>query len=388
MTLYIIRRIAQSLGFIIIAWLVVYTGLVLFMPGGPGQNYNGILKGDGSVIPRFQGEENYLAFRYKVDTPWPLNFLLWLFDPEDTIDFVSDDQGNSHQIPKGIDLQIGNLRIRGSGVLTGDLGYTDSVGRDGKISEMLDLRWGNTAMLILGSMLLAIPVSLAFGILGALRQRSRLDHALTFFSFVGFSLPPYMLGVFLVILFAVLPYLWHQQYGWDWLPYFPAGYVTDSDQENNFANRLYHLVLPALTLALPQIAYLSRYVRASMLEVLKQDYIRTAWAKGLKARRVVLKHALRNALIPLITMIGVLVPGLAGGAILIETIFSYSGMGQLYFRALGGCIVETQPCPPTGYPLDYPLTLTLTFILIVVVALANLIADLLYSVVDPRISYD
>ncbi len=388
MTLYLVRRVAQSLGFILIAWLVVYTGLVLLMPGGPGQNYSGIIKGDGSVVPRFRGEDTYLAFRYKVDRPWPLNYLLWLFDSNDTVQFVNDDYGNTYQVPKGIDIQLGSLRIKGSGFLTGDLGYTDSLGRDGPVSEMLGTRWGNTAWLLIGSLFLAIPTALVLGILGALRQRSRLDHALTFFSFVGFSIPPYMLGVFLVIGFAVLPYLWHQQYNWSWLPYLPAGYATDADQDGNLPNRLYHLVLPALTLALPQIAYLSRYVRSSMLEVLKQDYIRTAWAKGLKARRVVLKHALRNALIPLITMIGVLVPGLAGGAILIETVFSYSGMGQLYFRALGGCVVETQPCPPTGYAIDYPLTLTLTFILIVVVAFSNLIADLLYTVVDPRIRYD
>ena len=388
MTLYIIRRVGQSLGFIFFAWMVVYTGLVLFMPGGPGQNYAGILKGDGSVIPRFANEDNYLAFRYKVDEPWPLNYLMWLFDPNDTIQFITDDFGNDHQIPKGIDIRIGNVRIRGSGFLTGDLGYTDSVGRDGPVNEMLAERWGNTAMLLVGSLVLAVPAALVIGILGALRRRSRLDHTLTFASFVGFSLPPYMLGVFLVIGFAVLPYLWHQQYKWDWLPYLPAGYVADAGQEGNFANRLYHLILPALTLALPQIAYLSRHVRFSMLDVLKQDYIRTAWAKGLKSRRVVLKHALRNALIPLITVIGVLVPALAGSAIIVETIFSYNGMGQLYFRALGGCIVETQPCPPTGYPIDYPLALTLTFILIVLVAVANLIADILYTVVDPRISYD
>lgn len=388
MTLYIVRRVGQSLGFIFVAWLVVYTGLVLFMPGGPGRNYASIVAGDGVVTPRFPGEDQYLAFRYKVDKPWPVDFLTWLFDPNDTVEFLSDANGNNYQVPKGIDLQIGGLRIRGSGVLTGDLGYTDSLGNDNKISDLLKARWGNTAMLLAGSLLLAVPLALVLGIVGALRQRSRLDHVLTFVSFVGFSIPPYLLGIFLVIVFAVLPYLWRQQYGWEWLPYFPAGYVADSDQEGNWANRIYHLVLPALTLALPQIAYLSRYVRSAMLEVLKQDYVRTAWAKGLSMRRVVMKHALRNALIPLITMVGVLVPGLAGGAILVETIFSYNGMGQLYFRALGGCIVETQPCSPTGYPMDFPLSLTLTFILVVVVAVANLIADLLYTVVDPRISFE
>jgi peptide/nickel transport system permease protein len=124
-----------------------------------------------------------------------------------------------------------------------------------------------------------------------------------------------------------------------------------------------------------------------MLEVLRQDYIRTAWAKGLRARRVVMRHALRNAMIPFITMIGVLVPALASGSIIVENVFSYQGIGQLYFRALGGCVVDTQPCSPTGYPMDYPLALVLTFLLIVVVAVANLIADIAYTVVDPRIEY-
>ena len=382
MGLYIVRRVAQGLGFILAAWLLVYTVVVLLMPGGPGSTYRAIEQDGGNP-----GQANYLANRYKVDKPWPVNFLAWLFDPAATTRFVNDDYGNTTQVPQGIDLTVGPWRIQGSGLLTLDFGYTDSLGNDGPVGEMLSDRWPNTALLLAASMLLAVAVSLPVGIASAVRHRSRLDHTLTFFSFAGFSVPPYLLGVFLAIGLAVLPYIWRNQYGWDWLPYLPAGFVTEDGQEGSVTNRLYHLVLPAVTLALPQIAFLSRYVRSSMLEVLRQDYIRTAWAKGLRARRVVLRHALRNAMIPFITMIGLLVPALASGSIIVENVFSYQGMGQLYFRALGGCVVDTQPCSPTGYPMDYPLALVLTFLLIVVVAVANLVADIAYTVVDPRIEY-
>jgi peptide/nickel transport system permease protein len=384
--IYIVRRVAQSLGFVLVAWLGVYTVLVLLMPGGPGQQYREITDNPNATgLQSFQVEGR--ANRYKLDRPWPVNFFTWLFDPNDTIQFVSDPNGNTLQIPKGIDMQIGDFRLRGSGILTFDLGYTDSLGRDSSVNDLLKQKWGNTALLVGISMVVSVMVAVPLGIVAAIRKRSRLDHTLTFLSFIGFSIPPYMLGVFMVIGLAVLPFIWHNQYKLDWLPYLPAAFVTDTDSESNLANRMYHIVLPALTLAVPQIALLSRYVRSSMLEVLRQDYIRTAWAKGLRARRVVLRHAFRNALIPLITMIGVLIPGLVSGVILVETVFSYTGMGQLYFRALGGCIVESQPCPPTGYAMDYPLALVLTFILIVVVAVSNLIADVLYAAADPRINY-
>jgi peptide/nickel transport system permease protein len=130
-----------------------------------------------------------------------------------------------------------------------------------------------------------------------------------------------------------------------------------------------------------------------MLEVLGQDYIRTAWAKGLSLQRVVLKHTFRNALIPIITTIGLMMPVVLSGAIMVESVFGYPGMGQLYYRALGGCL-STSPsgesnCPPgqTLLPLDYPLTLAITLMLMVAVAVANTIADILYTVADPRVNY-
>ena len=129
-----------------------------------------------------------------------------------------------------------------------------------------------------------------------------------------------------------------------------------------------------------------------MLEVLSQDYIRTAWAKGLTQRRVVLRHVLRNALLPLITTIGLALPGIASAAIVVETVFFYPGLGQLFYRALGGCLVvgsfglDPPPCPRAGYfPLDFTLALSMTTIFVVLITLATLLADILYTAADPRV---
>jgi ABC-type dipeptide/oligopeptide/nickel transport system permease component len=176
MSLYIVRRAVQGLGFILVAWLLVYTVLVVLMPGGPGATYRAIEQDGGGF-----GQANYLADRYKVDRPWPVNFLAWLFDPTDTTQFVNDQYGNTVEVPEGIDLTIGPWRIQGSGLLTLDLGNTDSLGTDGPVGEMLSARWPNTALLLLASMVLAAAVSLPVGIMSAVRHRSRLDHTLTLF---------------------------------------------------------------------------------------------------------------------------------------------------------------------------------------------------------------
>ena len=152
------------------------------------------------------------------------------------------------------------------------------------------------------------------------------------------------------------------------MPYLPTG-----DTGEGTIDRIYHLVLPVTVLSFLNIAGLSRYVRSSMLEVLKQDYVRTAWAKGLKQRAVILKHALRNALIPVITIITLSIPGLFGGAIITETVFNYFGMGKLYFEAVN--------------VLDIPLVMGFLLINVALIISANILADILYAVADPRIRY-
>jgi peptide/nickel transport system permease protein len=402
MSTYLVRRFFQTLAFIFIAWLVVFTVLVYLMPNGPRARYSRALDAGGIEIPANFREGVAVAAdlekQYKLDKPWPLSFIFWLFDPNNTTEMTLDENGQLVESPKGIDLSIGPLRLKGSGVLTGDLGYVEhstgfSVDHTDLVVDAIGRRWVNTVTMIGMSFVVALLLAIPIGIIAAVRQRSFLDNTLTFATFTGFSIPPFMLGLLLVIIFGVLPYQFRQRFGWEWLPFFPASGVADPDHYDSIPNRLYHLVLPVAALAIPQIALLSRQVRFSMLEVLRQDYIRTAWAKGVTARQVILKHSFRNALIPVITTIGLILPVLLSGAIMIETIFGYQGMGQLYYRALGGCLA-TGPsveifCPPDQrlLPLDHPTTLALTSLIIVVVAFSNMFADMLYTFADPRINY-
>lgn len=406
MTLYFLRRFAQSILFIILAWFTVFTVLVYVMPSSPSREYAAVLeqtwqperiRGFQPNTPEQRTAEQRkaeLESDFALNRPWPFSFLFWLFDPED-LTRVDIENGGA-VVPKGIDLTIGGWRIKGSGILTGDFASTAFSTRlqNASVVEVLESRWGNTLALVgasfAGAILLAIPI----GIVAAIRQRSSLDHMLTFATFTGFSMPAFMVGTLLVVFFGVLPYAFRNNYGWEWLPYFPAMGTAGLDQENNIWSRIYHLVLPAASLALPQIAWLSRQVRTGMLEVMRTDYVRTAWAKGLTARRVVLKHTFRNALIPLITTVGLMLPVFISGAIMVETVFGYSGLGQVYFMALGGCLATGESaealCPGNQalLPLDYNLTLALTLLIIVVVALSNAVADILYTTADPRINYE
>ena len=395
MATYMLRRFLQSIGFIAIAWLVVYSVVVLLIPNGPKQSYDrqiATFREMSGLTDVHSPDTDLLAQRYKVDKPWPLNFFYWLFDPSvRQVEGATEGpfrQPAEHK-PAIVDIQIGSLAIHGAGILTGDFGQSVRVYRGRLVADLVREAWMHTAILVVLSLVIAVAFAVPVGIVGAVRQRSKLDHALTFFSFAGFSMPLFQIGLILMIWLAVFPYFWHTRDGWTWMPYLPAIGVSDPDQYDNWINRVYHLVLPTLTLALPQIVLLSRYIRSSLSEVLKQDYIRTARAKGLSTRRVVWKHGLRNALIPLITIVGVMLPSLVSGAIIVETLFGYPGVGQMFYKGLGGCLptlIAGDVCPEGGYPLDYPLALALTLIFIVIVAFSNLITDYLYTVADPRIS--
>ena len=382
MLTYLIRRLAQSLIFIFVATFIVYTAVVVLSPGGPLARYE-----KGSDNAYAQERLKILGEHFELDKPWPLNFLAWLFDPDDTSE--TDWQGDP--LPKGIDFALGPLHVRGSGLLTADFGKSEWISQGVSASELFEGRWLNSFLLLGFAFPLSLVIALPIGIVSARRKGSRLDHLFTFVSFAGSSLPSYVLGLLLIIFLAILPISWRNQNGWDWLPYLPAGDVASSSQEGgNWADRLYHLVLPGLTLAIPQAVWMSRHVRAVMLEVLKQDYVRTAWAKGLSARRVILKHALRNALIPIITLSGVALPGLISAAVVVERVFGYPGMGQIYFQSLGGCVLPQTAqyfCPPLGFGFDHPLALGITAVVLSLVALSNMLADILYTVADPRIDY-
>jgi peptide/nickel transport system permease protein len=209
-----------------------------------------------------------------------------------------------------------------------------------------------------------ILIALPIGIFSAYRQYSVFDQSGTFITMIGFSIPPFFTGPLLIVIFSV-------QLGW-----FPSIYDT-THVVNDWASLKYQLqqmILPVMVLALQTTAQISRYMRASMLDNLNQDYVRTARAKGLSEAVVVTVHVLRNSMIPVITVIALNVPSIFGGAIITENVFKVNGIGQLLITAL--------------FANDLPMVMTLTFIFAVLIVLFNLIADILYGLLDPRIRYD
>lgn len=262
--------------------------------------------------------------------------------------------------------------------LQGDLGQSRNYGVPA--SELVfSQRLPRTIVLSGLALMVALLVAIPVGIFSAVRQYSRADYAITFLSFVGFSMPIFFLGILLLFLFAV--WLPEQIPGF---PRFPVTSVPSFTLEDVRLGSItffqfigewaWNLVLPVLALSTIQMAAWTRFMRASLLEVLNQDYVRTARAKGLGERIVLYKHALRNALIPIVTLVGLAVPGVFGGAVITETIFSYPGMGRAIFDAL--------------VQKDYNVAMASLALLALLTAVFNLVADLLYAVVDPRIRYN
>ncbi|MEO5953498.1 MAG: ABC transporter permease, partial [Chloroflexia bacterium] len=379
MILFIIRRLLQTIAFIFLAIGFVYTVVVVLLPTGPRANYEQAVteyanwqetiidNPEYADFPEYTTLKNAvegLAKDYKVDQPWPLNYLLWLFDPNDTTDTNRDFEVST----KGIDVQIGSLHIKGSGILTGDFGKSKVIQKGTPVSEFLSTRIGYSAILIVLSLFFAFLVGIPIGVVGAIRNHSTEAHALTFATLSLRSIPPFALGLVLVLVVGVIPYQLHVTSGWTWMPYLPISGIYDEGQEGNWINRIYHLALPVFTLTALQIPTIARYVRATFLEVLGQDYIRTARAKGLSRRSVLYKHTLRNAMIPLITLLGLAIPGIFSTAIIIEQVFSYPGIGMLYYTALGGSfltgstfqLLDFNSIPsPVGGPLDGTLVLAI-----------------------------
>lgn len=252
---------------------------------------------------------------------------------------------------------------------TGDFGY--SFGQHRPVAQVIADALPNTLVLSAVSLLLIFVLGCAVGALQAVRQYSALDIATTFVSLFIYSMPGFWLGLMLILLFSspAVPEVLR----------LPISGVTSIDYEfmapaQRLLDRARHLVLPSFALGIASAAGVSRYMRGAMLEVLSQDYIRTARAKGLPETAVILRHALRNALIPIVSLLGLYLPLLFGGSIVIEVVFSWPGMGRALYNAI--------------LARDYPVVMACTFLFGVLVVFANLVADLLYAVVDPRIRTD
>ena len=232
------------------------------------------------------------------------------------------------------------------------------------VFSMIGERLPQTMTVIGTAYLVGILIALPIGIYSAYRQYSWFDQAGTAFAMIGFSVPTFFTGTLFIIIFAV------------WLGWFPTKYdttlsVTDWD---SFVKQLRQMALPVMTLGLANAAAISRYMRSSMLDNMGMDYVRTARAKGLPERTVVLKHVLRNSLIPVVTVIALGIPSIFGGAIITENLFGVNGIGAALILAI--------------HASDLPTVQTLAFIFAVLIVLFNLIADILYGLLDPRIRYD
>ena len=245
-----------------------------------------------------------------------------------------------------------------SSAIQGDFGYSRIHNRPAL--DILVPRLANTAWLMLASLVLSLILALPIGVYSALRPHSRTDYLINFMALGGISVPVFWLALMLIVVFSV------------WLGWFPAGGMHTVG-DSSLIDSARHMVLPVITFSVASIGGLTRYVRAAMMEVMRHDYIRTARAKGLSKNTVVFKHALRNAMIPVVTVLALSFGTLFSGALITETMFSYLGMGKLIYDAIIGN--------------DYNMALVSLLFATALVLICNLAADLAYAWRDPRISY-
>jgi peptide/nickel transport system permease protein len=311
---FLLRRLLQSLGLLLIVSVIGFAILHL-APGGPLSQF----AAGGEMT---QADLDRIAEQLGLNRPLPIQYLEWLWR------MLRGDWGLSFRDQQPV------LHIIGSHI-------------------------GATLELMLTSTLLAMLIGAWVGILGAIKRYSLFDGLATIGAMIALSIPTFWFGLVVIYVFSV---------GLGWLP--AGNRYTIGD--GSFLNQLHHLIGPCIVLALVSTAVWSRYMRSSMLEVINQDYVRTARAKGLPERTILLRHSFRNALLPMITITGLHVPTLLSGALVTETVFTWPGMGRLFLDSI-------------SYR-DYPVVMGILMFTAVLVLLGSLIADLLYGVADPRIA--
>lgn len=277
--------------------------------------------------------------------------------PED-IRQIQDNLGLNEPFYKRYFIWVGN-------VAQGDLGLS-LINSTPVLDRILNVL-PNTLLLSGVSFFMALFLAIPLGVYAAVKRNSLYDNATTIGTVAVFAVPTFWLGLLLLILFAVK----FQEWG---LPSLPVGGMRNQRGDSGLIDRIQHLILPATSLALVQLASWTRYIRSSMLEVIRQDYVRTANAKGLRDRAVIFGHAFRNALLPLVTLLGLSIPDLLAGSIFVEQIFAWNGMGRLTLDAVNDS--------------DYTLIMGTTLVFALLTIIGNLLADVFYAVLDPRIRYD
>jgi peptide/nickel transport system permease protein len=324
-TTYILRRILQAIPIMFLLSVFLF-GVVRLMPGGPLAQ----AERNPNVTPE---QLAALRLRLGLDQPLPVQYVKWI---------------------KAF-------------VLEGDWGYSIKFRRP--VAEMIGERIPATLILFGAGFFIMLMFAIPIGVYSAIKPYSVFDNFITTFSFAGQSVPVYWLGLILIVIFYL-----NVQSPFGAGPLFPAGGMHTIGREGDLLDLFWHLVLPITAMSFSWIAWYSRFLRSSMRDTLNEDYVRTARAKGLSLRTVHFRHALRNALLPLVTLIALDLPTVFGGAVFIETIFAWPGMGRLFWDAAKG--------------RDYPILLAVMMIYAALTLLFNLIADIVYGFLDPRIRYD
>lgn len=321
---YVIRRLLQAVPLLFFISLIIFT-LLRLTPGGPLARF----ENDPTIS---QEDLNRIRAEMGLDDPLPVQYGRWL-----------------------------------SATLQGDFGESYTAHRP--VVEMIAERLPNTLRLMSVAFLVTLCIAIPVGVISAVKKYSWFDHLVTTIAFAGQSVPIFWFGLILILVFySTLENPWRGG------PLFPAGGTSSIDQQPNFWDSAWHMVLPVAMLSLAWVSWYTRFLRSSMLEIIHQDYVRTARAKGLSELWVIGKHALINALIPLVTLVALDLPALFAGAVFTETIFSWPGMGRLFYQS--------------ALRRDYPVLMAVVMMTAVLIILSNLIADMIYGYLDPRIRYD
>ena len=324
MTRFLFRRVLQSIP-VFIAITIITFALIHATPGGPTSR----LELDADIKPE---DIARIKANMGLDKPVWQQYLIWM-------GLMPTSQGEYN------------------GLLQGDLGvsYIDQTSVTKNVMDRLP----NTLILSVTALVISLCLAIPLGVWSAVKQYSAFDNVSTVLSTAGISIPSFWFGLIAILFFSVE------------LRWLPSGGMYTLGKEKTLGDFLKHLIMPAAILSILQVAGWNRYIRASVLEVIRQDYVRTARAKGLKERVVIMVHTLRNALIPVATLLGLSLPGLVSGALITETIFGWPGMGRLAYHA--------------ATKRDYPIIMGTLVMSTVLVILGNLLADVTYGFLDPRI---
>jgi peptide/nickel transport system permease protein len=389
MIAYIIRRLLQAMVTIFFVTLATFA-IANFVP-------NNLVPGGETQVKLTEEDVARIRAKYELDLYWPIRYTRWLVGKPDGaitiagVEVLGDvpvgcyipnaKSGGCKRYVYARDIPKYHPAVKSSkGILRGDFG-TSTVIRVGQpaLGELYTRLWP-TLELGFYSLLFSLLIGIPLGIYSAVRQYSRFDYIMTAISFFGSAMPAFFFALLMILIFTITPVFLRDTL--PWVPRMPAGLreaVRDYEvatwlpkiDAGSTVDHILHLIMPVFVLTFVSVAGWSRFIRSSMLEVLRQDYIRTARAKGLIERIVIMKHALRNALIPFVTILVLQIPGIIAGAPVTEGIFAWPGMGRLFLQSLGAS--------------DWPIALAYIFITAMLTVLATLIGDILYTLVDPRI---